>query len=53
MWWNHIKFGIAVVLLTIVIPLLYCLALVTKEFPPTYEEVKNSFTGAKEDIYFK
>lgn len=53
MWIKHIKFTLAVLLLILVIPLLYCLALVTKTSPPTYEQVKNSFIGAKEDIYFK
>lgn len=53
MYLNHLKFTVAVVLLTLVIPLLYCLALITNTNPPTYAEIKNSFVGAKDDIYYK
>ena len=55
MWWLHIKFTLAAVLLTIVLLAMYPLAYLAdrKSCVWTYREVKDGFASLRDDIYFR
>jgi len=55
MWWLHIKFTLAAVLLTIVLVAMYPLAYLAdrKSSVPTVKEIKDGFANLRHDIYFR
>lgn len=53
MWWLHIKFTLAVVLLTLMLVLMFALAKTTKREVLSFDELKDSYASLKDDIYFR
>lgn len=54
MWWLHIKFTLAVVLLTLLLVLRFPLAKITKRYSPvSIDELKEVYSGLRDDIYFR
>jgi len=54
MWWLHIKFTLAVLLLTLILVLMYPLAKITKRYnPASFDELKEAYSGLRNDVYFR
>lgn len=53
MWIKHIKFTLAVVLHTLILPLVYCLGKLNGRHPPmSFSDLKAAYVSLRDDIYF-
>lgn len=54
MWINHLKFTVAVVLYTLLLPLAYSLAKITDRYEPmSFDDIKDAYLSLRDDIYYK
>lgn len=54
MYLKHIKFTLAVVLYTLILPLAYGCAKLTNRYEPmSFSDLKDVYVSLRDDIYFK
>lgn len=54
MWVNHLKFTVAVVLYTLILPLAYGVGKLTNRYEPmSLNDLKEAYISLRDDVYYK